>query len=115
VKFHQNAKNQNKLGLQPLQRLLGTFLKNKKYKVFGLGSPDLEHLLLEHLTKQQQDYNFLLLLSCMSCLTCPVPNLAISSVLWMVAIKVKQKTSKCEEENLYVKSMNDVNFFHILV
>jgi len=63
--------NQNKLGLQPLQRLLGTFLKNKKYKVFGLGSPDLEHLLLE-VTKQQEDYNFLLLLSCMSSLTCPM-------------------------------------------
>jgi len=61
--------NQDKLGLQPLQRFFGTSLKNQKYKVFGLGSPDLEHLLLE-VTKQQQDYKFFIVLHVLSYWSC---------------------------------------------
>jgi hypothetical protein len=61
VKFHQNAKNQNKSRQIRAAKLgfFGTFLKTKVYKVFGLGSPDLKHLLLE-VTKQQQNYKKIL-------------------------------------------------------
>jgi hypothetical protein len=42
-------------GLPPLQRVFSNFLKNRqKNSVFGLGSPDLECLLLQA-AKQQQD------------------------------------------------------------
>jgi hypothetical protein len=96
VKFHQNAKNQNKLGLQPLQSFFGTFFKKQKIQDFWtwftrFRAPTLGgHQTTTRFTKK--------LLSCMSYLTCPVPNLARSAVLWMVAIKVKQKTSSVRKK-----------------